>query len=107
VHQVVAVQPVVGRLRQHEQPEQHGQLGLGGAGESVARRLQPDPAVQVVHDRRRQQGDHGGSHREVHQIVHPRQVEDEVADVLAEVGVVAVEGDAVAPQQVVAPLPRG
>ena len=53
VGEVVAVQPVVGRLGQHEDSEQQRQLGLRRTREPVAGRLQPDAAVEVVDDGRR------------------------------------------------------
>ncbi len=106
VGQVVAVEPVVERLRQHEDAEQHRELGLRGPGEPVGRGLQPDPAVEVVDDGRGEQRDHADRHHEVGEEVVPGQVEDEEADVLVEVGVLALERHAVAPQHVVAPLPR-
>ena len=56
--QVEAVEPVVGGLGEHEDAEQDRELDLGGAGQPVVRRLQPDPAVQVVHERGHQQRDH-------------------------------------------------
>ena len=46
--QVEAVEPVVGGLGEHEQAEQHRELHLRGAGQPVARGLQPDAAVEVV-----------------------------------------------------------
>ena len=106
VDQVEAVEPVVGALGEHEQAQQHRQLHLGGAGEPVTTRLQLDPAVQVVDQRRHQEGDDGERHRGVDQVVEPGQVEDVEADVTVEVGVLGTERDAVAPQQELAPLAR-
>ena len=105
--QVEPVQPVVDALEQQEHPEQRGELRLRRAGDLVGRGLQPDAAVEVVHDRREQQrGEHRG-HREVDQEVQPRKAEDVEADVLAEVGVGLAEVLAVGPQQEGAPLAGG
>jgi len=104
VDEVVAVEPVVGRLGEHEDRDQRGQLHLGSRRDAVALRLQPDAAVQVVDQEGEQQRHHRGGHHEVHDQVPPGQVEDVEPDVLAEVGVVLAEVAAVAPQQVGAPL---
>ena len=102
--QVVAVQPEVGGLEQHEAPGQHGDLHLRGAGEPVLLRLQPDAAEQVVDDGRGQQAQHRHGHAEVDEVVQPRQVEDVEADVLVERRVLGAERAAVAPEQELAPL---
>ncbi len=106
VDQVEAVEVVVDALGQHEEAEQHRELGLRRAGEPVVGGLEADAAEEVVHDRRRDQRDDGHRHHEVDEVVQPRQLEDVEADVLVEVGIGAVEGLGVAPQQEVAPLPH-
>ena len=107
VDDVVAVEPVVSRLGQHEQAEQHRELHLRGAGQPVARDLQPDAAVEVVHRGRRQDREHEQGHREVDEVVQPGQLEDVPADVLAEEPVGLVEGHPVGPQEIGTPLPCG
>ncbi len=102
--QVEPVQPVVDALEQQEHPDQRRELCLRRAGDTVARRLQPDAAVEVVHGRREQQRYEHGRHREVDQEVQPGQAEDVEADVLAEVGVGLAEVLTVGPQQERAPL---
>jgi hypothetical protein len=77
---------------------------LGGAGQLVAARLQPDPAEQVQRDRHRDQAEHGDRHAEVDEVVQPGQLEDVEADVTVEVGVLGAERDLVAPQQELPPL---
>ena len=105
--QVEPVEPVVDPLQHQEQPEQRRELRLGRAGDPVGGGLEPDPAVQVVHDGGEHERGEQCGHREVDEEVQPREAEDVEADVLVEVRVGLAEVLAVVPQQEVAPLPGG
>ncbi len=106
-HECVPVEPVGGRLEQHEEPEQRRDVSARRCGGLLPRRLQAQAAVEVVgHQRGQQRHDH---HREAEadQETPEGQPEGEERDVDAELGVLAAERLGVAPQQERLPLARG
>ena len=97
------VQHVRDGLEQHEDRDQRAQVGPGGVGHPVADALQADPAEDVVHRQRADQGQHHGGEADAEQVAPERQLEDVEADVDAELRVLDAEVTAVAEQQPLAP----
>lgn len=105
--QAVPVEPVGRGLEQDEHAEQHRQVSPGGpGGVHPAGRGDPEPAVQVVHDRRRDDRQDHGREQEVQQHPQERHREHEERQVEAELRVLLVEGRAVHELQPGLPQPR-
>ena len=101
--EVVAVDPERHGAHEHQRRRDDRQVhacGLGRAG--LLRR--DDAAVEVVREGRRDEPEHEDHRQERDDEVDPGQVEDEEADVEAELGVRRAEVGAVAPQQEGVPL---
>ena len=106
-HQLEALEVVVDGLDERQDAEQHRQVGLDRGGHPPLGALEVDAAVEVVgdggDDEHHDQRFEGPAEQELDE----RQLEDVEADVLVVLGVGGPEGDVVAEQIPVVPLPVG
>ena len=73
----VAVDPVSDGLEQHEDADEHEQVNPGALGCALTTQLQPQPAVQVVHDGGRQDRQQHAREQEAEHHADERIVKDE------------------------------